>query len=75
MVFDFIIAQDAPFAGQEVRFLGLPPGCVLVRCTEDGHEFVPTALTRLEPHMRITAVIAPDAVDGLTILQHGCKGE
>jgi len=74
MVIDFEIEQDAPFAGKEVRMLGLPPGCVLVRCVDGGHEFVPTALTRLEEHMRITAVIAPDAAESLTILRRGCKG-
>jgi chloride channel protein, CIC family len=76
MVIDFLIEQDAPFAGQEVRMLGLPPGCVLVRCTEGGGRvFVPTAMTRLEAHMKITAVIAPEAAHGLTTLRDGCKGE
>ena len=73
MVIDFEIEQDAPFAGKEVRMLGLPPGCVLVRCVDGGHEFVPTALTRLEEHMRITAVIAPDAAESLAMLRRGCK--
>jgi CIC family chloride channel protein len=76
MVIDFLIEQDAPFAGQEVRRLGLPPGCVLVRCTEGGGRvFVPTAMTRLEAHMKITAVIAPEAAHGLTTLREGCKGK
>lgn len=74
-VIDFEIEEGAPFAGKEVRVLGLPPGCVLVRCVEGGREFVPTALTRLEAHMRITAVIAPNAADGLNILREGCKGK
>jgi chloride channel protein, CIC family len=74
MVIDFEIEQGASFVGQEVRFLGLPPGCVLVRCVERGHEFVPTALTRLDAHMRITAVIAPEASEGLTLLRKGTKG-
>ena len=74
IVIDFEIEQGAPFAGQAVRMLGLPPGCVLIRCKEGGHEFVPTALTRLEAHMRVTAVIAPEASEGLTILRQGCKG-
>jgi CIC family chloride channel protein len=73
MVIDLVIEQGAPFAGQEVRMLGLPPGCVLVRCTEDGRDFVPTAQTRLEEHMKITAVVAPEAAHGLTILRDGCK--
>jgi chloride channel protein, CIC family len=76
MVIDFLIEQGAPFAGQEVRTLGLPPGCVFVRCTEGGGRvFVPTASTRLEAHMKITAVIAPEAAHGLTILRDGCKGK
>jgi CIC family chloride channel protein len=74
MVIDFVIEEGAPFVGQEVHMLGLPRGCVLVRCTERGHEFVPTAITRLEAHMKITAVIAPDADKSLTILNNGCKG-
>jgi chloride channel protein, CIC family len=75
MVIDFEVEQGAPFSGQEVRMLGLPPGCVLIRCMEGGHEFVPTALTRLEDHMRITAVIAPEAAESVTILRRGCKGK
>jgi CIC family chloride channel protein len=75
MVIDFDIEQGAPFAGREVRMLGLPPGCVLIRCVEGGREFVPKASTRLEANMRITAVIAPEAADGVAILQHGCKAK
>lgn len=75
MVIDFEIEAGAPFDGQEVRMLGLPPGCVLVRCMFDGREIVPTALTRLEAHMKITAVIAPEASDSLESLRLGCKAE
>ena len=75
MVTDLIVETDSLFAGRLVRDLGLPAGCVLIRCLENGHEFVPTALTRLEPHMRITAVIAPQAADGLAILRKGCKAD
>ena len=75
MVIDLVVEQDAPFAGQEVPFLGLPPGCVLVRCTEGGRSFVPTAKTFPEPHMKITALIAPEAVQGLAILRNGCKAK
>jgi CIC family chloride channel protein len=75
MVIDLTVEKGAPFAGREVRMLGLPSGCVLIRCAESGREFVPTALTRLEPHMRITAVIAPQAAEALTILRRGCKSE
>ncbi len=41
MVVEFDVEQNAPFVGREVRKLGLPAGCVLVRCSEGGWEFVP----------------------------------
>jgi chloride channel protein, CIC family len=72
IVVDFDIQQGAPFAGQKIQRLGLPPGCVLIRCIENGREFVPKASTRLEAHMRITAVIAPDAANAFELLRQGC---
>ena len=71
-VFEFIIEDGARFTGHEVRSLGLPSGCILVRCVDGKREWVPKANTRLEAHMRITAVIAPDAMKGLEILRQGC---
>lgn len=73
MIVDFELESGAPFDGKEVRDLGLPPGCVLVRIFEGGREFVPKATTRLEAYMKITAVIAPEANDSLAILRNGCK--
>lgn len=73
MVVDFIIEEGAPFAGLQIRSLGLPRGCVLVLSVEAGREFVPNALTRLEPHMRITALIAPEAAGALESLRRGCQ--
>jgi CIC family chloride channel protein len=73
-VVDFIIRPGAPFVGLEVRFLGLPPGCILVRCSDGKREWVPKANTRLEAHMRITAVIAPEASHSLEMLRQGCEG-
>ena len=70
---DFIMEEGAPFAGVLVQSLGLPRGCVLVRCVEAGIEFVPNALTRLEPQMRITALIAPEAAGALQSLRSGCQ--
>jgi CIC family chloride channel protein len=72
-VVDFTIQTGAPFAGRPVLSLGLPPGCILVRCSDGKREWVPKANTRLEAHMHITAVIAPDAPDSLEILRQGCK--
>jgi CIC family chloride channel protein len=72
IVVEFEIEPHAPFAGLFVRDLGLPAGCVLVRCYSNGREWVPTAFTRLEAHMRVTAVIAPEAEQGVELLQRGC---
>lgn len=72
-VVDFTIQTDAPFAGREVRSLGLPSGCILVRCSDGKREWVPKANTRLESHMRITAVVAPEASNSLEILRQGCE--
>jgi chloride channel protein, CIC family len=71
-VVEFIIQEGAPFVGMEVRSLGLPSGCILVRCSDGKREWVPKASTRLDAHMRVTAVLAPDAENGLEILRHGC---
>jgi CIC family chloride channel protein len=73
-VVDFEVEPGAPFMGSEVRELGLPSGCILVRCYLDGQEWVPTAETRLDPHTRITAVITPEANNALTVLRQGCAG-
>ena len=75
MVVDFRIEPNALFAERKVKSLGLPPGCLIVRCVKGGVEFVPTAETRLEDHMRITAIIAPEASTSLTLLRNGCKGK
>jgi len=72
VVAEFIIQPGAAFAGTQVRLLGLPPGVILVRCTDGKREWVPKANTRLEAHVRITAVIAPEAENGMQILRQGC---
>jgi CIC family chloride channel protein len=72
IVVEFEVQPNSQFAGLLVRDLGLPAGCVLVRCYVAGREWVPTAFTRLEAHMRVTAVIAPEAEHGLEMLQRGC---
>ena len=72
VVVEFIIQPGAPFVGREVRDLGLPAGCILVRCSDGKQEWLPKAGTRLAPHMHITAVIAPEADRALTQLRDGC---
>lgn len=73
IVVDFTIQADAPFVGLEVRSLGLPSGCILVRCSDGKHEWLPKANTRLEANMRITAMVAPESSSGLEILRQGCQ--
>ena len=73
VIVEFVIQPDAPFVGREVRSLGLPAGCILVRCSDGKREWIPKANTRLEAHMRITAMIAPEASHGLDILYQGCQ--
>ncbi len=73
-VVEFEVQPGAPFAYKYVRELGLPPGCVLVACRMGDHEWIPTASTLLEPHVRITAVIAPEAENGFALLREGCEG-
>jgi CIC family chloride channel protein len=73
IVMDFTIQEGAPFEGKLVRSLGLPAGCILVRCSNGRREWVPKANTRLEANMRITAVIESDATEGIHLLRNGCK--
>ena len=71
-VVDFIVQEGSAFVGRHVRSLGLPAGCILVRCSDGQHEWVPKADTQIEAHMRVTAMIAPEAAGGLEILRQGC---
>jgi CIC family chloride channel protein len=73
IVMDFTIQEGSFFEGKTVRSLGLPAGCILVRCSNGRREWVPKANTRLEANMRISAVIEPEASDGLSILRDGCE--
>jgi CIC family chloride channel protein len=75
VVVEFTLQTDAPFAGREVRSLGLPAGCILVRCSDGKREWVPKANTRLEAHMQITAVISPEASNSLETLRKGCEAK
>ncbi len=74
VVVTYTIHDGAPFSGRQVKQLGLPAGCILVRCSDGKREWVPKANTRLEAHMHVTAIVAPDAESGLEILRKGCTG-
>jgi CIC family chloride channel protein len=71
-VLEFIVQPDSYFAGRSVSGLGLPPGCILVRCFDGKREWVPKANTRLEAHMHITVVVSPEATNGIKVLRDGC---
>ena len=73
IIVEMEVEPEAPFVGREVKELGLPPGCIIVRCQMDGQEWVPTATTRLTIHMRITVVIPPQATTALALLRQGCE--
>lgn len=73
IVVEMEVAPGARFEGKMVRELGLPAGCILVQCRVDHQQWVPTATTRLSPHMRITAMISPNAENSLTLLRDGCE--
>ena len=70
-VVDFTVQPGSLFSGKQVSTLGLPAGCILVRCSDGKREWVPKANTKLEAHMHFTAVISPDATDSLRILRKG----
>lgn len=73
IVIEMTVEPGAAFLGRAVKELGLPSGCILVQYHLNGTEWVPTADTRLEEYMRITAVIAPAAADALALLRRGCE--
>lgn len=73
MVVEVVVEPGSPFAGKQVRELGLPAGCILVSCRDGHHNEIPTANTRLLPHMRVTAMIAPGADNSLIALRDGCE--
>lgn len=72
-VVEFAVDPGAPFDGLTVRELGLPPGCILVRCSDGKRDWIPTADTRLGAHVRITAMVDPETSDAVAILRQGCK--
>ncbi len=75
VIVEHIVEKNSPFDGNEVRFIGLPPGCIIVKCSDGDHEIVPDGTTKLQAHMRITVAISPEAADSsaFEILANGCK--
>jgi CIC family chloride channel protein len=73
IVVEMEVSPGSRFENKTVRELGLPAGCILVRCSLDHEEWLPTADTRLAAHMRITALISQRAENSLTLLRDGCE--
>ena len=72
LVLELEVEPGSPYDGREVQALGLPGGCILVSCRTGSREWVPTAATRLEAHVRITALISPEAEGAVVALRDGC---
>ena len=72
LLLELTVAPGAPFDGERVRDLGLPPGCVLVTLRRNREERVPTAESRLHAGDRVTAVVAPEAGEAVMRLRRGC---
>lgn len=73
LVLELEVEPGSPFEGCEVREIGLPPGCILVSCRDGNREWIPTAGTRLEAHVRVTAMVAPEAKGAVVVLRNGCE--
>ncbi len=74
LLLELDVHREAPFAGREVRELGLPQGCLIVTLERRGRSQVVTARTRLKPGDRLTVVVAPEAADFLGTLREGLAG-
>lgn len=67
------VEHGAPFDGRRVRDLGLPPGCILVSIRRGFEDIVPVADTILSAEDRITAIVGPEAKQGVALLRHGVE--
>ncbi len=56
----YIVPEGCKLVGKNLRDAGLPAGVLVVMCTYDGKEFVPSADTVLLSHMRISVILSSD---------------
>ena len=71
ILFDLEIEEGSLFSGKKISALGLPSGCLLIRYVLDEKEYVPTAGTFLEDHMRTNTIIAPKSEKDITMIRKG----
>jgi CIC family chloride channel protein len=70
-VLEFTVGEKSPFGGKSVRDLGLPTGCLIIRCSDGKKEWVPTADMILVPHLHVTVVVAIESPETLSLLNDG----
>lgn len=73
LVLEYEVEPGSPFERRTVRELGLPSGVLFVTCRDGHREWLPDAGTRLEAHMRVTAVVSAHAKNGRAVLQEGFR--
>lgn len=68
----FLKSKKSPFfPAKKISTLGLSSGCLLIRYVLDEKEYVPTAGTFLEDHMRTNTIIAPKSEKDITMIRKG----
>ena len=75
IVVEFEVEIDAPFAGKVVRELGLPARLCFSALLRAGTRVGADGEHALGTHMRVTAVIAPEAEGALESLRAGCAAQ
>ncbi|HEY4574088.1 MAG TPA: chloride channel protein, partial [Thermoanaerobaculia bacterium] len=70
-IVEVLVEAGAPFDGRRVADLGLPPGCLLITIQREDRDEVPSRDTVLRAGDRLTAVVAPAAVEGIETLRRG----
>ncbi len=75
VVVEMEVEPNSIYEGRTVRELGLPSGILFVACRDGHREWLPDATTRLEAHMKVTAVVSEDASGGLQLLRRGFQAE
>jgi CIC family chloride channel protein len=71
LLLELPVYAGADFEGKAIRELGLPSGCLIVTVQRGLHSLVATPETVLQAGDRLTAVVAPNAAEGATLLREG----
>ena len=74
MVIEVTVEHTCAFEGRNVGDLNLPAGCLILTVTRGVSNQVARADTVLQADDRLSALIAPEAAEGVTLLRDGCSG-